>query len=102
MCLIKTINSTHNLRHVKILIINFAQTHRQVVGSRITLTSPDPSSAAAVKSTEESTVYSDSDSVVFVPKKSVEEKKVEGTVETVDILDDNDENLQLKRAQDEL
>lgn len=81
---------------LNIYIYYILHTIREIVGSRITLTSPDPSTAASMKSTEETTVYSESDSVTFEPNNMVKEKRVEGTVETVQLLDDN-ENVDSKR-----
>lgn len=80
----------------------FLHKYRKIVGSRITLTSPDPSTAAAMKSSEETTVFSETCSVTFEPTSLVKDKRVEGTVETVELLDDNNHVINGKRAGDEL
>lgn len=71
-------------------------THREAHSSRITLTSPDPSSTQSREKRDTSdSVFSETNSVTFEPSK-IKEKKIKGSVQSVK-LERNE-----KKSQDEL
>lgn len=80
-CQLLLTNKQNKIRNYNIIIY----LHRSVTGSRITITSPDPSYIPSTGDIEllQNTVYNDSDSVTLDPKTHMKTQKIEGTVEKI-------------------